>query len=146
MSKIPTPVQIKADLFDTLPPAARKIRQEVFVDEQGFTEEFDDLDTRSRHILVSVNGKPVATGCVYPEEDGTWHIGRVAVRKEYRHQGLGTCVMRALETTARAAAARRIVLGAQDHAVPFYKKLGYTISSGSFLDQDALHWHMEKLL
>ena len=146
MSNKPASVQIKADLFETLPPAAMKIRQEVFVDEQGFTDEFDDLDAASRHVLVYVNGKPAATGRTYEEEDGTLHIGRVAVRKEYRGYGVGACVMRSLEASARAAGAKRIILGAQDHAVPFYEKLGYSICSGSFLDQDALHWHMEKLL
>lgn len=146
MSNTPSSVQITADLYNMLPKAAMKIRQEVFVEEQGFVDEFDDLDQRSCHVLVNVNGKPAATGRIYSEEDGVWHIGRVAVKKEYRKEGVGTCVMRSLESAARAGGAKRIILGAQDHAVPFYEKLGYTVCSGSFLDQDALHWHMEKQL
>ncbi|WP_329887796.1 hypothetical protein [Pseudoramibacter faecis] len=35
-----------------LPPDARTIRQTVFVDEQGFYDEFDALDKTATHLVA----------------------------------------------------------------------------------------------
>lgn len=39
-------------IFTTLPQEAKNIRIEVFMKEQGFENEFDDIDTISHHIVV----------------------------------------------------------------------------------------------
>ena len=51
----------------TLPQAARDIRQQVFVEEQGFQEEFDQIDQRARHLLLYQQGQPVATCRLYAD-------------------------------------------------------------------------------
>ena len=38
--------------FGCLPEAARRIRETVFMQEQGFCEEFDELDACSWHVLL----------------------------------------------------------------------------------------------
>ena len=45
-------------IFTTLPQEAKNIRIEVFMKEQGFENEFDDIDTISHHIVVFDEGKP----------------------------------------------------------------------------------------
>ena len=40
---------------------ARIIRQEVFVEEQGFHHEFDEIDSRAWHLVLYENGQ--AAGC-----------------------------------------------------------------------------------
>ena len=64
-------------------PEAEAIRREVFMEEQGFCSEFDDIDKRAYHAIVYTNGKASATGRLFEGRSG-WHIGRVAVRKEFR--------------------------------------------------------------
>ena len=67
--------------YDALPPEAAAIRQAVFVEEQGFQEEFDAIDRHALHLLLFADGRPVGTLRAFTEDGGTrWHIGRVAVR------------------------------------------------------------------
>lgn len=75
---------------------ARAIRQSVFVEEQGFEYEFDDIDETALHlVLYDENDNPCATGRLF--FDGCMKIGRIAVMKEYRGQSLGSEVIAILE-------------------------------------------------
>lgn len=47
-------------IYDKLCEDAKKLRTEVFVAEQGFETEFDDTDSKARHILGYDGEKPVA--------------------------------------------------------------------------------------
>ena len=50
--------------FDRLCDDAKKIRTEVFVNEQGFSVEFDEIDDVAVHIVGYDEGKPAAV-CRY---------------------------------------------------------------------------------
>ena len=65
-------------IFTTLPQDAQDIRIEVFMKEQGFKNEFDEIDTISHHIVVYDEGKPIGT-CRFFKENNHYTIGRVAV-------------------------------------------------------------------
>ena len=54
-------------------PEAKLIRQTVFVDEQGFKNEFDDTDNKAYHGILTDNGEPVSTGRLFTE-NGDYHI------------------------------------------------------------------------
>ena len=43
-------------------PEAERIRREVFMEEQGFSNEFDDIDKRAWHAVIFTDGKASATG------------------------------------------------------------------------------------
>ena len=49
-------------------PDAGLIRQAVFVEEQGFVNEFDDIDGYATHIVIYDEGIPAATGRVFTKE------------------------------------------------------------------------------
>ena len=68
---------------------AKMIRQKVFVEEQGFENEFDDIDQRSLHLVVYQDNEPIGCARMYPERENMI-LGRIAVLKEYRGQGIGT--------------------------------------------------------
>lgn len=51
-------------IYDKLCEDAKQIRTEVFVAEQGFETEFDDTDSKARHIVGYDGEKPVAV-CRY---------------------------------------------------------------------------------
>lgn len=44
---------------------ARLIRQQVFVEEQGFVNEFDDIDAKAYHAVIYTGGYPIATGRLF---------------------------------------------------------------------------------
>lgn len=130
---------------------AYAIRTEVFVEEQGFQREIeiDELDPLVHHlVLYGEDGKPAATGRVFPDsnEPGTFIIGRVAVRRCLRGSGVGRILMEELEKEARRRGARRIVLGAQLGAQPFYTKCGYSPFGEEYLEEHCRHVHMRKAL
>ncbi len=52
------------------------IRTEVFIKEQGFRDEFDALDERSRHLVAFVDRVPVGTTRYYRIDQNTFAIGR----------------------------------------------------------------------
>ena len=78
---------------------ARLIRQQVFVEEQGFVNEFDDIDHEAYHAVIYTGGYPIATGRLF-DENGEAHIGRICVRKAYRGRDLGRMIVEALEKQA----------------------------------------------
>ena len=130
--------------FDEESHRLMAVRRAVFVEEQGVPEELeqDEKDPACRHALLLRNGRPVATGRL--ENDG--HIGRIAVLRSFRGQGIGTRVIRFLEEKAMVRGLNRVYLGAQLQAIPFYEKLGYRCYGDQFLDAGIAHRHMEKRL
>ena len=50
-------MQIKC--YDTLPPEAVAIRKTVFVEEQGFKDEFDKTDDHAMHLVAYHNDTPM---------------------------------------------------------------------------------------
>ena len=132
-----------------LPKDAERIRQEVFTLEQGFAPEIDldEHDKEAWHVVLYLDGYPISTGRVFPEDPETYHIGRVAVRKKFRGMKVGAYTMKFLCTKAKTLGARKVVLGAQLDKVPFYKTLGFKEQTGEIFDDGgAPHVMMEKIL
>ena len=66
--------------------------------EQGFEDEFDEIDDIAKFVLLSMMASQQGTCRYFPSnEEGDAHIGRMAVRKLYRGQHLGTKIMIAAE-------------------------------------------------
>lgn len=125
-------------------PAIRAVRNAVFIEEQHISPEleFDGLDDDAIHVLLSIDGQWAGTGRM--RDDG--HIGRIAVRKEFRGLGLGARVVQALVDEAARRGLARVYLGAQKYATGFYRKLGFTPYGDEFLDAGIVHIAMEKPL
>ena len=125
-------------------PEIIRIRTLVFVNEQGIdsTIDFDGLDEVATHVLIFFQNEATATGRML--NDG--HIGRIAVLKEHRKQGVGTKVLQALLENAQAKGFSRVYLGSQTHAADFYKKLGFAICGKVFMDAGLEHIEMELYL
>lgn len=122
----------------------KSIRFEVFVDEQKvpFESEVDDNDPLSIHAIAWADG--VAAGCGRLLPDG--HIGRMAVRKPFRGQGVGAAVLVHLMERARQRGDHEVVLSAQTHAIGFYEKFGFVVENDEYLDCDIPHRDMRKIL
>lgn len=125
---------------------AKAIRHTVFVEEQGFEDEFDDIDPIAHHLVVYSDDTAVATGRVFPGEGKQFIIGRIAVLQPYRKEGFGRIVMENLENQARALGGESVYLAAQMQARGFYESLGYKPCGELFLEQSCPHLPMEKSL
>lgn len=130
----------------TMPEAARRIREAVFVQEQGFVEEFDEKDAIAVHIvLYSAQDQPVATCRYFPDPAG-YVIGRIAVMQAFRRHAYGARVLGEAERQIRKTGAPVIRLAAQVRAKGFYEKSGYEAVGDPFLDEGCPHIWMEKRL
>lgn len=132
--------------YSALPDEARLIRTEVFVEEQGFQNEFDISDRLCSHLVIFSDGKPAAAGRIFPPENGMCVIGRIAVRKDFRGKRLGAEAVGLLEEKARELGAERTALSAQCRVREFYERLGYKASGEVYSDEFCPHVHMEKEL
>lgn len=132
-------------IFKELPENAKLIRETVFVKEQGFKEEFDIVDLIATHIVIYNDGKPAAVGRYFNEGNSpTYHIGRVAVMKEYRGLGYGKDIMDIAEKHIKAEGGEKIEVSAQLQAKPFYEKCGYTAVGDIYYDEHCKHILMFK--
>ena len=136
---------MSVEIFDFLPAQAKQIRITVFMDEQGFVEEFDALDEICTHLVMFDRDIPVATCRTWLAKDG-WHVGRLAVIKAYRGSGLGQDMLEHAERYVRELGGNSISLHAQCRAEAFYRKCGYEPYGEIDYDEGVPHVHMKKHL
>lgn len=121
------------------------IREAIFIGEQHFSYEFDEIDDIAWHLLLTVDGKPAGAARLYESKKaGVWLIGRVAVLPEYRKLKLGTRLVQECEQKIRELNGTRAELSAQCRVQPFYEKMGYIPHGEVYLDEYCPHIHMEK--
>ena len=132
-------------IYKFLCTEAKTIREKVFMEEQGFKNEFDEYDEMAPHAVLFMEGQAVATGrLLQGERRGEFIIGRVAVLPAFRGRNFGEQVMLALEQEARRLGGKRISLSAQCRASGFYRTLGYQEIGAAYLDEFCPHILMEK--
>lgn len=125
----------------------RKVRDTVFVKEQGFQNEFDEIDAEAIHITAYEMGKVIGCGRIYPADDPTtYHIGRLAVLKAYRGHGYGSSILAELEFAAKQQGAFCAKLDAQEQAIPFYERQGYVVYGELHMDEHVPHIEMMKII
>lgn len=121
--------------------ALKAVRTEVFIVEQQIPEreEWDAEDEAADHALArSADGTPIGTGRLLA--DG--RIGRMAVIKAWRGQGVGAALLRHLMERAAARGMRRLRLSSQKYAVPFYAQAGFVIDGPEYLECEIPHQGM----
>lgn len=127
--------------------SALQIRTIVFMKEQNVDPELelDDEDLTCDHFVVYDDDKIIGT-CRILKHDNEWHVGRVAVLKEQRHKKCGSFMLQEVEKIARTNDVKKLTLGAQCAAIPFYNRNGYKEYGNIYLDANIEHKMMEKLL
>lgn len=138
---------IKVQITSELPQCAKDIRQEVFINEQGFINEFDDIDKRAWHLVVYDEETPLAC-CRFFRGDtpNEFIIGRLAVLKQHRGKQLGALMMQEAEKYIKSIGGEKLSLSAQLRVREFYEKQGFTASGETYFDEYCEHIHMEKAL
>ena len=121
------------------------LRKEVFVDEQNvpLELEMDEYDAIATHFLLRDGDTPLGTARLL-EKHGLAKIGRVAIVKSARGQGLGLRLMEAVLGEARRQGYDEAILEAQTYAIPFYERLGFVAEGDEFDDAGIPHFLMRR--
>jgi predicted GNAT family N-acyltransferase len=134
-------------LYEQLPEDAKYIRRNVFIEEQGFENEFDDIDDMSTHILIYESSDPVATcRLYYNDERQSFVIGRIAVLEKFRGKNYGVELIKMAEQEIVKMQGKTVHLSAQVRVSAFYKKNGYIALDEVYVDEGCLHVWMKKEL
>lgn len=133
---------MKVAIYETLTDPAREIRKNVFIDEQGFEEEYDEIDEVAVHFVLfedepssierssieqsAIEQSAIATCRVFwNEEMNAYTLGRLAVIAKSRGKNIGSILVHEVEKYVRLRGGTEIVLHAQCRASEFYRKLGF---------------------
>ncbi len=125
------------------------VRERVFVREQRvpLEEELDGRDGEALHLLALAPGGGEAIGTLRLLFDGELvKVGRVAVDREWRGQGIAARMVEAALAEARARGASRARLASQLAVVPLYERAGFAVESGVFEDAGIPHVWMGREL
>lgn len=139
------PVEIVQVSWTTHSSLLRQLRRQVFVKEQGVSEEdeWDDLDQDAVHFLaLTPAGTAVATARLLRKGKLT----RMAVARDFRNLGLGARVLEQVLQSASQLGIQTLRLDAQLSAQGFYERQGFLPEGDVFLDAGIEHVAMYRHL
>lgn len=137
------PVTVRLFDWERARAEASRIREAVFVREQGVPPELemDAHDALCDHALAySADATAVGTGRLLP--DG--HIGRLAVLKECRGGGIGAMLLQRLVEQAITRGHCAVFLNAQTGAAGFYRRYGFAVVGAEFMEAGIAHLPMRR--
>lgn len=110
--------------------------------------EFDEHDTPETKYIVAIDDYlPVATCRLYSIDEERVMLGRIVVLPEYRHQGLGTRVVKAAEQWAKELGYSTSVVESRDNKIHFYETMGYVADYSQKIVGDTFTcYRMEKTI
>ncbi|MGL5144365.1 MAG: GNAT family N-acetyltransferase [Acinetobacter junii] len=136
--------RVQSGHWDKLEQDAKFIRKQVFIIEQNIPEEeeWDDQDMISDHFVVYDQDQPIATARLLQNNS----VGRVAVLKAYRGQGVGRMIMLEIIRQAHQQDRTFLQLSSQVHAISFYEKLGFSIQGDAYDECGIPHIKMQLVI
>ncbi|WP_029498046.1 GNAT family N-acetyltransferase [Kurthia huakuii] len=125
------------------------VRKEVFVKEQGLPLplEVDDLDKIATHIVAYYKQQPIAASrIIVNDKSDSVKVERLSVLPKFRRKQIGIQMMQTIEAFIRKnfPNVSVIKIHAQIHAIPFYEKQGFSVTSPEFMDNYIPHRAIEK--
>ena len=115
----------------------------MFINEQGVDKEieWDGLDEEAWHWLaLGPKKKGIATARLLK----SGQIGRMAVKKQFRFQGIGSAILRDILKSAKGLKMESVFLHSQSKATKFYEKFNFSPEENEFLEANIPHIKMNK--
>ena len=129
-------------VYDQLPEEAIMIRTKVFMEEQGFKNEFDPIDENAFHLVLFENDRPIGTCRFFAEEDH-YAIGRLAVLKSGRGKGFAKQLVSEAQKEIKKLGGTKILIHAQKRLEKMYERLGFRSCGIEDLDEGVPHVWMQ---
>lgn len=136
--------RIKQVSWQTAEQHLRAVRTSVFIVEQLVTPEFewDNIDKTAVHVLASTDNAPIACLRIIDYQK----IGRMAVLKQWRRRGVGHAILIKAIEICKQQGSKQLYLSAQTHAIGFYAKAGFKVTSDVYQDLHIAHVDMQLTL
>ena len=121
-----------------------KLRAEVFVVEQNcIYQDLDDVDKEAYHLYFKEKDKIVAYLRVIDKDKRLDEVSLGRVISAKRRCGLGTKLLKAgIEVAKQKFGAKKIKIGAQLYAKPFYEGAGFKQISNEYEEDGIPHIYM----
>lgn len=120
-----------------------KSRSEIFMLEQKIhCQDMDDMDYESLHCFFVEGNRVSAYLRAFITEENTVKIGRVLTLSHGK--GIGKELLeKSLVAIKEQLSCNKVIVSAQEQAIGFYKKIGFTVVSDIFLEEGIPHAKME---
>lgn len=127
---------------------AYAIRQAVFIEEQGVPHEMeiDEFDPIAWHALAFTGNQCIGTGRLVEIAQNAGQIGRMAVLKGFRGNGIGKAILMQLINLATSQKMSSVSLHSQVSAIPFYEKVGFKTQGSVYEEAGIPHRNMMLIL
>lgn len=141
--------QVELADWDSFQDALCGIRHTVFVVEQLVPVEIEmeaiDADPgQVIHVIVrDTHGEPIGTARMLLDVPIP-RIGRMAVLRSWRGQGVGRAMLEFLCDIAKKRGYQQARLNSQSHATPFYYKQGFISHGREFFEAGIPHLEMRR--
>ena len=121
-----------------------QVRSEVFVVEQNCVyQDVDNVDKEAYHVYLKEEGKIVAYLRVVDKDKRLDEVSLGRVMSLKRRCGLGSKLMReGIRVAKEKFHAKKIKIGAQLYAKPFYEQVGFRQISDGYLEDGIVHIYM----
>jgi predicted GNAT family N-acyltransferase len=122
----------------------KAVREAVFIIEQHVPLyiEWDEYDDYAIHLLA-LDDHDNAIGCARILLDKA-KIGRMGVVKSWRGCGLGFALLEKAIEVCKLHGLKKVSLSSQTHAIKFYEKAGFLVTSEAYIDANI--WHVDMQL
>lgn len=125
-----------------------RLREQILRRPLGLTLDSEELETERLHVHIGAFEEDSLLGCcmLVREDDRTVRLRQMAVSDDIQRKGIGKALMNFAENIARDQGYRNLIMHARQHAIGFYEKMGYRVTSTEFTEVTIPHVVMEKSL
>ena len=107
--------------------------------------EIDEHEDTAHHYVLLNDDEPIAAARWRSYGEGIAKVERIAVLDNHQGKGYGRQIVQYITDELHAnAAINKVVMHAQDHALPFYEKIGYQIEGEGFIEANIPHHKIVK--
>lgn len=138
---------MKTEIYNEYCAAAKTVREKVFMEEQGFSYDYDETDDIAVHMVMLDGDTPIAACRIFEGDTPEVYIlGRLAVKKECRSCGIGSAMLKEAKAQAKKLGAKKLILHSQLQAQSFYAKNGFAAYGEIEYEEDCPHIWMQTAL
>jgi predicted GNAT family N-acyltransferase len=125
-----------------------KMRDDILRKPLGLNFSETELEKEKNYILIGAFEDDVMLGCcmIVEKDSHKAKLRQMAVLNNLQGKGIGRALILFAENLARDHGFKNMSMHARKNTIPFFEKMGYTVTSEEFIELTIPHVEMEKEL